>query len=76
MRSCLPVTPLGMGYLFPFVDPDAELAVTMANRAMTAAEWDQYTRSPQSMRKRRARSRVEELEAELRTDTREYGGAR
>jgi hypothetical protein len=74
VRACVPSTPLGQGALFFLVAPDAELAVTMANRAMTPAEWEQYTKL--AHRKRRPMSRIEALEAELRKDDRSFGGAR
>lgn len=48
-----PCTTLSTGMLFPLTDPDAELAVTMCNRAMTSDEWESYRRSPAALRKRR-----------------------
>lgn len=67
---------LSTGALWFLTDPDAELAVTMANRALTPAEWEQYTRSPQALRKRRPMTRTEALAAEMREDARTFGGAR
>lgn len=49
-------TSLAFGMLFPLLDGDAELCVTMVNRAMTPEEWDSYARSPAAMRKRKPMS--------------------
>jgi hypothetical protein len=64
VRPCLPLTALGMGAMFFLVDPDAELCITTASRAMNDAEWAQYTRSHQALRKRRPMSLKERAAAE------------
>lgn len=68
MRACVPTTPLGQGALWFLIEPEAGLTVTMANRAMTLAEWEQYTTSPMAVRKRKPQTRLEALEEEIRNE--------
>jgi hypothetical protein len=70
VRACVPTTPLGQGALWFLFEPEDGITVTMANRAMTADEWRQFAGSEQARRKRRQRSRVDELEDEIRKDAR------
>lgn len=63
-------TSLSFGLLFPLVDQDAELCVTMVNRAMTPAEWDSYSRSPAATRKRRQMTLQQRIDAEIKEDGR------
>ena len=58
------LTALSTGVLFFLTDPDAPLAVTVCNRAMTAEEWDAYTRSPAAIRKRKPQTLRERAAAE------------
>lgn len=63
LRACVPMTPLGQGALFFLVEPDAEIGVTIANRAMTHEERDMYSASPASRRRRKPGSSVESDDA-------------
>lgn len=60
------MTPIGQGQLWFLIEPETGLTVTMANRAMTADEWRQYSASPMAVRKRKPMTRLEALEAEIR----------
>lgn len=42
----------------------------MVNRAMTAAEWDSYSRSPAAARKRRPMTLQQRIDAEIKEDGR------
>lgn len=66
MLACIPITPLGAGKLFFLVDPDAELGVTMCNRAMTSDEYAQYIASPASVRRRKPGSTIDDDEERAR----------
>lgn len=59
-------TILCMGALFFLVDPDAEIAVTMASRALTEDEWQMYSASPGANRRRKPGSTIDDDEERAR----------